>query len=62
MDSELLQMCEPSPRQNAITRNAASALGTNIFWTLPVMEAPSEANGVLQRTATIRLFFFPEVA
>ena len=63
MDSELLRLCEPLPRaEMRLHADAPAALGTNIFWTWPVMAAPSEVNGILMRTATIRLFFFPEVA
>ena len=63
MDSELLQLCEPchAPKCD-YTQTPPSALGTNIFWTWPVMEPPSEVNGSLIRKATLRLFFFPEVA
>ena len=63
MDGELLRLCEP--RHAAVcdyTQTPPAALGTNIFWTLPVMEAPAEVDGVLLRTAKMRLFFFPEVA
>jgi len=63
MDCELLQLCEQNSTPKCdYTRTPPSALGTNIFWTMPVMEAPSEVNGVFQRTASVRLFFFPEVA
>jgi hypothetical protein len=63
MDSELLRICHRrSAAKYDYTQTPPSALGTNIFWTVPVMEAPSEVNGVLLRTATIRVFFFPEVA
>jgi hypothetical protein len=63
MDCELLQMSAPRRAAKCnYTQTPPAALGTNIFWTLPVMEAPSEVNGVLLRTATMRLFFFPEAA
>lgn len=63
MDVELLQMCEPrqTPKYN-YTSTPPSALGTNIFWALPVMESTSEVNGILLRTVSIKLFYFPEVA
>jgi hypothetical protein len=62
MDRELLQMCEPNRAAKCdYTQTPPLAMGTNIFWTHPVIEAPSEVNGVLQRTATIRMFFFPGV-
>jgi hypothetical protein len=63
MDSELLQLCEQNRAAKCdYTLTPPFSLGTNIFWTLPVMETPSEVNGVFQRTATIRMFFFREVA
>jgi hypothetical protein len=63
MDTELLQSCRPNFAHKCdYTLTPQSLLGTNIFWTAPMMEAPVEVNGILQRTATIRLFFFPEVA
>jgi hypothetical protein len=63
MDVELLRISQPNWAAKCdYTQTPPLALGTNIFWTLPVMVAPAEVDGVLQRTATIRLFFFPEVA
>ena len=63
MDRELMRMCRPCNAAKCdYTQTPASPLGSNVFWTQPVMEAASEANGILQRTATVRLFFFPEVA
>ena len=63
MDIELLRMCEPrSAVKYDYTQTPPAALETNIFWTSPVMAALAEVSGVLLRTATIRLFFFPEVA
>ncbi len=63
MDCELLQICEPRYAGACdYTQTPPAALGVNIFWTLPVMEAPTEVDGILLRTAKIRLFFFPEVA
>jgi hypothetical protein len=43
------------------TQTPPAALGTNIFWTLPAMAPESDKDGVLEQTATIRVFFFPEV-
>lgn len=62
MDSELLRISEPCGATKCdYTQNPPAALGTNIFWTRPVMSAPVDANGMLVREATIRVFFFPEV-
>lgn len=63
MDCELLRMCAPRRAAKCdYTQTPPYALGTSIFWTVPLMETPSEVNGVLLRTATIRLFFFLEAA
>jgi len=61
MDGELMQICHPRCAAKCdYTETLPTALGTNVFWTLPVMEAPSESEGVRLRTATMRLFYFPE--
>ena len=63
MDVELLRMCEPrNAAASDYTQTPPAALGTNIFWTLPVMTASAEEDGILVRTAKLRLFYFPEVA
>jgi hypothetical protein len=63
MDSELLDICTPRRAvKSDYTQTPAAALETFIFWNAPVLEAVKSANGVLQRAATITLFFFPEVA
>jgi hypothetical protein len=62
MDCELLQLCQGGYVPLAdYTRSPPAALGSNIFWTLPVLETPADVDGVLLRTAKIRLFFFLEV-
>jgi hypothetical protein len=62
MDSELLRICVPDRAAMCdYTKTPPAALPTNIFWTRPVMEAPTDANGVLMRTAAVRVYFFPEV-
>lgn len=63
MDGELMQLCRlRNTAKCDYTQTPPRALTSNVFWTTPVMEPPSTGNGVLQRTATIRVFFFPEVA
>ncbi|HVJ05410.1 MAG TPA: hypothetical protein VM578_07045 [Candidatus Saccharimonadales bacterium] len=61
MDCELLLLCR---RRSAAKCDYAQTpplpLGTKIFWSQPVMATPSEVDGMLMRTATIRLFFFSE--
>lgn len=62
MDCELLQLCSPRYAvKRDYTQTPPRELGTNIFWTQPVMAAPADVEGVLVRSAGIRLFFFPEV-
>ena len=62
MDSELLRICEPGHAAKCdYTQTPPAGLGSNIFWTRPVMAAPTDANGVLMRTAVVRVFFFAEV-
>jgi hypothetical protein len=63
MDRELLRLCEPCHTAKCdYIQTPPCSLGTNIFWTWPMMEPPIEDSGILTRTATLRLFFFPEVA
>ncbi len=63
MDSELLQICEPKRAAKCdYTQTPAVALGSFIFWSAPVLEDVRHVNGVLQRTAAMTVFFFPEVA
>jgi hypothetical protein len=63
MDGELLRVCAPRCAPVCdYTQTPPAALGSNIFWTLPVMEAAAEVDGVLVRTAKVKLFFFLEVA
>jgi len=62
MDAELQKICEPrQAAKSDYTQNPPAALGTNIFWTRPEPVEASGANGVLMRTATVRVFFFAEV-
>jgi hypothetical protein len=61
MDGELRKICEPDHAVKCdYTQTPPTALGSNIFWTRPVMADPAIANGVLMRTAAMRLFFFQE--
>jgi hypothetical protein len=62
MDGELRQISEPNFTAKCdYTQTPPAAVGTNIFWTQPVLAAPTSANGVLMRAAAMRLFFFLEV-
>lgn len=63
MDSELMRICEPNQAAKCdYTQTPPAALGTNIFWNAPALGDVKSTNGVLQRTAAITVFFFPEVA
>jgi len=63
MDTELRHICEPKRALKCdYSQTPPVALGTNIFWSAPVMEDVKSVNGVLQRTAAITMYFFPEVA
>lgn len=70
LDSELIAICHPlSTAKQDYTQSPSLDLGTNIFWTRPVLNqvesadtrdqtgAPSRS---LRRTATLTIFFFPE--
>ena len=62
MDTELRQIAHPRLAAKCdYTQTPPAVLGTNIFWTLPALGPESDKDGVLQQTATIRVFFFPEV-
>jgi hypothetical protein len=62
MDAELLRISEPTHAVKCdYTKTPPAGLGSNIFWTRPVMAAPTDANGVLMRTAAVRVFLFAEV-
>jgi hypothetical protein len=63
MCGELLQICQPRiAAKMDYTNSTPKALGTQMFWTLPVMGAEKDSSGVLTRTAKLRIFFFPEVS
>ena len=62
MDAELQRICEPrQAAKNDYRQNPPAELGSNVFWTRPELADATGANGVLTRTATVRVFFFAEV-
>lgn len=62
MDSDLLQILQPDSTQKIrYSQSGAAAQSTNIFWTAPVFEAVSEAQGVVTRTVTVDVFSLQEV-
>ncbi|HEY7352924.1 MAG TPA: hypothetical protein VH596_09190 [Terriglobales bacterium] len=76
LDTELITICQPANTSKLdYTQTPPATLGSNIFWSAPQLgkilgsEAPrNEAlprgtSGVrLERTATVKVFFFPEVS
>lgn len=63
MDSELMQICEPKRAAKCdYTQTPAAALGSFIFWSAPELGEVKQAKGVLQRSAVMKVYFFPEVA
>jgi hypothetical protein len=73
LDTELMWMCvPPSAAKRDYTQTPNVDLGTNIFWTAPELgevsssdggeASPRETQGArLERRASLKLFFFPEV-
>ncbi len=75
LDTELLSICQPQhTAKQDFTQSPSVSLGTNILWTAPTLgkvagsEAPPNeklpqwTEGVrLERVATLKVFFFPEV-
>jgi hypothetical protein len=62
MDGELKQMLQPCCTQKMrYTQSGATAQATNVFWTAPVFEAVSEAQGVLTRAVAVDVFSLQEV-
>ena len=70
LDTELLNICHPPhTAKQDFTQSPSINLGTNIFWTMPVL---GEVSGIiarestnkrvqLERKARLTVFFFPEV-
>jgi hypothetical protein len=62
MDTELRRMClPPTTPVFDYTQTPAAALGTTIFWTAPKLAAPKSDGKLLTRSATLQLYYFPEV-
>jgi len=61
LDSELLSICQPANTEKRdYTQSPSADLGTRVSWNLPSFkaEAEEEANGRVERMATMRIFFF----
>jgi hypothetical protein len=61
MDAELMAICTP-PRTPKLDYTQATpvALGSNVFWKGPSMEAAVQTASMLARTATAVVYFYPE--
>jgi hypothetical protein len=63
LDSELLQICSPACAPTLdYTHSPAVSLASKIFWLRPELQAVEDAGGAIQRKATLKLFFLPEVS
>jgi hypothetical protein len=69
LDTELLTICQPpESRKRDYTQLPSRDLGTYIFWSVPEVDEKGEktssafdADKILERSARLTLFFFPEV-
>ena len=68
LDTELLSICQPPESvKRDYTQLPSRDLGTKIFWTAPELGegekngAPYKADRILEHTARLTLFFFPEL-
>ncbi|HUK26435.1 MAG TPA: hypothetical protein VLV49_17785 [Terriglobales bacterium] len=75
LDTELLSICQPQhTAKQDFTQSPSADLGSNIFWAAPVMGKVTGSQGPkaeglprgnetvrLERSAMVRVFFFPEV-
>ena len=62
LDSDLLVMCSP-PQIAKYDYSSGSpvALGSTIFWALPLLNAAKSTSPYVGRDVSITLFFYPEV-
>ena len=63
LNSELLSICHPANTEKRdYTQSPSADLGTQVSWNLPSFKAEveEEANGRVERLATMRIFFFSE--
>jgi hypothetical protein len=65
LTTELLSICSPPhTRKRDFTQSPSIDLGTDIFWTRPRFDDPpadSPTSARLNRSATLTVFFFPEL-
>lgn len=62
LDTDLLAICSP-PRaaKNDFSSGSPVALGSTIFWTLPMLNAAKNIPPYVGREITVTVFFYPEV-
>lgn len=63
LDSDLLAICSPAQTTKCdYSSGTATALGSNIFWTQPILVPEKESTKqCVGRDAVVTVFFFPEV-
>ena len=62
LDCELLQICAPpQAAKQDHAQTPCAALGSQVFWTSPLLGDVERSGGELRRQATLTVFFFPEV-
>ncbi len=61
MDAELAAICAPAQTAKMDYSQATPcALGTNVFWKAPQLQAAVQSASLLGRTATTTVYFYPE--
>jgi len=61
MDAELLQLLSPMNAQKMnYTTTQATAMGTDVFWTVPVFDSVKTLRDQLSRSVTVTVFVFQE--
>ena len=62
LDNDLLVICTPAHTAKCdYSSGSPVALGSTIFWTLPVLSAAKTSAPYIGRETAITLFFYPEV-
>jgi hypothetical protein len=61
MDAELMAICVPAQTAKLdYTPATPVALGSNVFWKVPILEAAAQTASALSRSATTVVYFYPE--
>lgn len=62
LDSDLIAICAPpQTAKNDYSSGSPVPLGSNIFWTQPLLSAAKNTPPYVGREATLTVFFYPEV-